>query len=143
MNWIVNSLQELKNISKEIVEHMEEPIILFKGEMGAGKTTLIKILCEEMGIQEEVNSPTFSIVNEYQRGNGEMLYHFDFYRIEDEEEAYDFGYEEYFFSGHCCLVEWPEKIANLLPSNFGLLEINKINEERHISFLPTTSNFPV
>jgi tRNA threonylcarbamoyladenosine biosynthesis protein TsaE len=85
--------------------------------MGAGKTTFIRAICEELGVEESVNSPTFAIVNEYRSGEGDPIYHFDFYRINKEEEAYDFGYEDYFYSGELCFVEWPEKIENLLPED--------------------------
>lgn len=86
---------------------------LFRGEMGAGKTTLIKTLCRQMGAGNDVSSPTFSLVNEYKGSDG-ILYHFDFYRINDIVEVYDIGYEDYFYSGHICLIEWPEKMDELL-----------------------------
>lgn len=88
---------------------------LFRGDMGSGKTTLIKALCSLMGVHDPMSSPTFSIVNEYRGGRGEKIYHFDFYRIKNEEEAYDIGAEEYFYSGDLCLVEWPDKIPTLIP----------------------------
>ena len=139
MNWKVESLDQIPAVAEAILEQLDEKIILFQGEMGAGKTTLIKALCEAKGVQDEVNSPTFSIVNQYQSAEGEDLYHFDFYRIEDEEEAYDFGYEEYFFSGSICFVEWPEKIVNLLPSKFGLVQVVHNDHERQISFQPSAT----
>src|SRR5690349_4655569 len=86
----------------------------FHGEMGAGKTTLIKAICEELGVPGELSSPTFSLVNEYHTKDNKIIYHFDFYRIKSVAEAYDIGYEDYFFSGNICLIEWPEKIAELL-----------------------------
>ena len=92
-------------------------IDIISGFLGAGKTTFIKAICEELGVEDVINSPTFAIVNEYRSATGELIYHFDFYRINDIREAYDFGYEEYFFSGDLCLVEWPEKIEQLLPEN--------------------------
>ena len=85
--------------------------------MGAGKTTLIKSLCEKLGVNDSVTSPTFSIVNEYKGADG-PVYHFDFYRLKDQNEALDMGYEEYFYSGNYCFIEWPEKIANLIPDSF-------------------------
>ena len=85
--------------------------------MGAGKTTFIKALCEELGVTETVGSPTFAIINEYRGGNGLPIYHFDFYRINKLEEVYDFGYEDYFYSGNLCLIEWPELVESLLPEN--------------------------
>ncbi|SFC02092.1 tRNA threonylcarbamoyladenosine biosynthesis protein TsaE [Parapedobacter composti] len=93
----------------------ERRVFLFYGEMGAGKTTFIKAICKELGVTDAVSSPTFAIVNEYVSPHG-PVYHFDFYRIKSEQEAMDMGYEEYFYSGRYCLVEWPEKIAGLLPS---------------------------
>lgn len=92
----------------------DRPVWTFYGEMGAGKTTFIQALCREMGVEEPVLSPTFSIVNEYARADGGAVYHFDFYRIDRLTEAYDIGYETYFFSGEPCLVEWPERIGPLL-----------------------------
>lgn len=92
----------------------ERRVFLFYGEMGVGKTTFIKAVCKELGITEATASPTFSIVNEYTSPQG-AVYHFDFYRIRSEQEAFDLGYEEYFYSGNYCFVEWPERIAGLLP----------------------------
>ncbi len=86
----------------------------FEGEMGAGKTTLIKTICKELGVPDEITSPTFSLVNEYQTTDGQTIYHFDFYRIRSIEEVYDIGYEDYFYSGHICLIEWPSQIEELL-----------------------------
>lgn len=94
--------------------HPDLPVWTFYGEMGAGKTTFIQAFCRMLGVAEPVLSPTFSIVNEYARADGGAVYHFDFYRINRLEEAYDIGYETYFFSGDPCLVEWPERIAPLL-----------------------------
>ena len=91
-------------------------MVAFRGEMGAGKTTLIREIAAELGAADTVTSPTFAIVNQYKAGK-ERIHHFDFYRIDDQREAYDFGYEEYFYSGDLCLVEWPEKIEQLLPEN--------------------------
>lgn len=95
----------------------EKKVFLFYGSMGAGKTTFIRAICEELGVKESINSPTFAIINEYKSGVGEPIFHFDFYRINKEEEAFDFGYEDYFYSGNLCFVEWPEKIENLLPED--------------------------
>ena len=90
-------------------------VVALRGEMGAGKTTLIRAVAEAMGVEDQVTSPTFALVNQYEGAGGERLFHFDFYRIDDVREAYDLGYEEYFYSGDLCLVEWPEKIEALLP----------------------------
>ncbi len=100
-------------------------IWLFLGQMGAGKTTLIKAICGTLQVLDEVNSPTFSIVNEYLTATDETLYHFDFYRLENEEEAYNIGVEEYFYSGNVCMIEWPERIEGLLPDNFLRIDISE------------------
>lgn len=101
----------------------EEPIILFEGPMGAGKTTLIKEFCRQMGVQENVSSPTFALVNEYEAENRKLIYHFDFYRISDEREALNIGALEYFDSGNICLIEWPSLITNLLPEHYLLVTL--------------------
>ena len=109
------AISELNTIAKEIIATSKSKTLLFYGEMGAGKTTLIKEICKELGIEDVANSPTFSLVNEYHTANAEIVYHFDFYRIEDENEAYDIGVEDYFYSDAWCLIEWPQNIENLLP----------------------------
>lgn len=128
----VNGLSGLDEAAKKIVETTkDEQILIFEGEMGAGKTTLIKALAKEMGVNKVVTSPTFSIVNEYE-ANGKVIYHFDFYRIKNLQEAYDIGYEEYFYSENICFIEWPEKIAPLLPLHFVKIEISVQNENDRI-----------
>lgn len=112
-----SSPRDLAAAAREILDEIgNDTIILFRGEMGAGKTTLISAICEQLGSEDTVTSPTFAIINQYLDSEGGSIYHFDFYRIDDIREAYDFGYEEYFYSGSLCLVEWPEKIEELLPS---------------------------
>ena len=107
----------LQEAAKTFVENMDNnKIFAFYGEMGAGKTTLIKAICEQMGVRDTVTSPTFAIVNEYLDGRENSIYHFDFYRIEKLEEVYDMGYEDYFYSGNVCFLEWPELIEDILPS---------------------------
>lgn len=121
------SAENLNSISKEILEFAgNQKVFLFYGEMGAGKTTLIKSLCEVLGVQGPTSSPTFSIVNEYE-GRQNLIYHFDFYRLKDESEALDLGYEEYFYSGEYCFVEWPEKISSLLPANYLKISIEIVD----------------
>ena len=111
----------LENIDKAAAEFLKElgdrKIVAFYGSMGAGKTTFIKAICDVLGVTDTVNSPTFAIVNEYLAASGDSVYHFDFYRIKKIEEAYDFGYEDYFYSGNLCLIEWPELIEELLPED--------------------------
>ena len=109
------SLPEISEIAKEIIQHAKHKVLLFYGNMGVGKTTLIKEIVKELGVLDRVSSPTFSLVNEYHTQNDEKVFHFDFYRIEEEEEALDMGVEEYFYSNSWCLVEWPNKVENLLP----------------------------
>ncbi|MEN8186450.1 MAG: tRNA (adenosine(37)-N6)-threonylcarbamoyltransferase complex ATPase subunit type 1 TsaE [Bacteroidota bacterium] len=109
------SLQEIPGIAKEIISSAKGKILLFHGEMGSGKTTLIKEIVKQLEVDDVVSSPTFSLVNEYHSRKGEIIYHFDFYRIDHEEEAYDMGIDEYLYSGNLCLIEWPEKVENLLP----------------------------
>jgi tRNA threonylcarbamoyladenosine biosynthesis protein TsaE len=115
----IQSLDTIHDSAKQFIAAMgESTIFAFYGKMGAGKTTFIKAVCEELGVKDVINSPTFSIINEYRsETSGELIYHFDFYRIKKEEEAYDFGYEDYFDSGCLCFIEWPELIEDLLPSD--------------------------
>ena len=115
----INSLDELPRAAKEFAEVMDSyTVFAFYGQMGAGKTTFIKAVCEELGVTDVITSPTFAIVNEYRSDTtGELIYHFDFYRIKKLEEVYDMGYEDYFYSGALCFLEWPELIEELLPSD--------------------------
>ncbi len=121
---------DLENINAAAAEFLRElgdkRIVAFYGSMGAGKTTFIKAICDVLGVTDTVNSPTFAIVNEYLAANGESVYHFDFYRIKKIEEAYDFGYEDYFYSGNLCLIEWPELIEELLPEDTVRVKIEEI-----------------
>jgi len=107
-------------------------VFAFHGAMGSGKTTFIRAVCHELGIRENVSSPTFALVNEYRRTSGEPLYHFDFYRIRDVQEAIDIGCEEYFYSGHYCFIEWPEKILNLLPLNHMPVFIRVLTDDQRL-----------
>lgn len=111
------SLEQLPDIARQLIEEVQGRILLFYGKMGVGKTTLIKELVKQLGSDDRVSSPTFSLVNEYLNREGESIFHFDFYRIKKEEEALDMGVDEYFGSGSWCLIEWPDKIKNLLPLN--------------------------
>lgn len=112
----IKSIDEIDNAAKKFVDEMgNNRVFAFYGKMGAGKTTFIKAVCENLGVEDVINSPTFAIVNEYVDGNGEPIYHFDFYRIKKEQEVLDIGYEDYVYSGNVCFMEWPELIENLLP----------------------------
>lgn len=131
---IVYKLESLDEVARKIIGFaIKERIFLFYGEMGAGKTTLIKSLCKVLGSDENVSSPTFSIVNEYPLPSGK-IYHFDFYRLKNQVEALDMGCEEYFYSGNYCFIEWPEKIPDLLPEHFIKIEIEvRTDNERVIT----------
>lgn len=127
----VDKLADLDSAAKKVIEAIgNRKVVALYGQMGAGKTTLIKHLCKVLGVQDVVNSPSFSLVNEYQRSNGEPIYHFDFYRINKIEEVFDFGYEEYFFSNNLCLIEWPEVIEDLIPDDAVKLCIRVVDEGR-------------
>lgn len=128
----VNGLADLDDAAKQIINFaQEQQIFIFEGEMGAGKTTLIKRLAKKFGVKEVVTSPTFSIVNEYD-ADGKVIYHFDFYRIKNLQEAYDIGYEEYFYSGNPCFIEWPGRVESLLPEHYVKIEITALNENDRI-----------
>ncbi len=129
----VDSIDELPKVAREIIRASEENrLFAFYGEMGAGKTTLILEILKALGVEGEGSSPTFSIVNEYASPIG-PVYHFDFYRIDSIEEVYDFGYEEYLYSGSYCFMEWPEKIAELLPEKVVQVHILDEGESRKIT----------
>lgn len=119
MELKITSLDDIHEIAKKFMASMgDNTVFAFYGKMGVGKTTFIKAVCEELGVTDVINSPTFAIVNEYRSdSSGELIYHFDFYRIKKLEEVYDMGYEDYFYSGALCLIEWPELIEELLPED--------------------------
>ena len=118
MEITIKNLDTIHEAAKEFVKGVGEgKVFAFYGKMGAGKTTFIKALCEVLGVEDVITSPTFAIINEYTDGNDEPIYHFDFYRIKKLEEVYDMGYEDYFYSGNLCLLEWPELIEEILPEN--------------------------
>ena len=131
LKFIIRKEEELSAVAKMILEKYDSKIFLFYGEMGVGKTSFIKKFCKELRVSDIVSSPTFSIVNQYSNVNDEIIYHFDFYRTEKKEEVFDIGYEEYLFSSSYCFIEWPEKIEDLLPTNY--LKINmKLDDNNRI-----------
>ncbi len=127
---ITFSLEEIDNAAKQLLASGLKNIVVFHAPMGAGKTTLIKAIARQMGVTDITSSPTFSLVNEYQTAEGNPLYHFDLYRINTEEEAYDMGIDEYFYSGNMCLIEWPEKTPNLIPLDHSSITIKQLNDGR-------------
>ena len=131
LKFIIRQEEELSTIAKMILEKYNSKVFLFYGEMGVGKTSFIKKFCKELGVSDVVSSPTFSIVNQYSNVNDEIIYHFDFYRTEKQDEVFDIGYEEYLFSSSYCFIEWPEKLEDLLPTNY--LKINmKLDDNNRI-----------
>lgn len=122
----INSLEEIEKAAKEFITQMgDNTVFAFYGSMGAGKTTFIKAICEALGVTDVITSPTFAIVNEYRGEGEELIYHFDFYRIKKLEEVYDMGYEDYFYSGALCFIEWPELVEELLPEDIVKVYINE------------------
>lgn len=125
MEIVIKNIDEIGCAARQFVDAMgDQTLFAFYGEMGAGKTTFIKAICDALGVQDVVNSPTFSIVNDYETDNGRHVYHFDFYRLKTPQEALDFGIEEYFASGEICLMEWPEEIGSLLPDDAAKVHVS-------------------
>lgn len=120
----IRQLEDLDQVAETLLPLLQHtPVVAFFGEMGAGKTTLIQVVCRMLGVEREVTSPTFALVNEFLSASGDPIYHFDFYRLDDPMEAIEFGLEEYLASGYPCLMEWPEKIEPFLPSEMGIVRI--------------------
>ena len=136
MTITICDIAQLPEVAKRLLtEFASERFFACFGKMGAGKTTLIKEMCNQLGVEDNVCSPTFAIINAYSTSNGEPVYHFDFYRLKSAEEAYDIGYEEYFYSGEYCFTEWTEKIESLLPDRYVRVEIAECNGTRTITAL--------
>lgn len=126
LDFGTHSLRDLQKVAGKILDsHGESRVFAFSGGMGAGKTTLIQALCRVLGVDDFAVSPSFSLVNEYRDHSGNPVYHFDFYRINEVREVYDMGYEEYFYSGAYCFIEWPEKITELLPPDCVYIRIEE------------------
>ena len=123
---ILFSIEEIQQVAHKIISENPHKVILFHGEMGAGKTTVIKALAKELGVTQATSSPTFSLVNEYKTENNRLVYHFDVYRLKNESEALDFGIDDYLYSGNWCFIEWPEKIPDLLPDEYSEIFISVI-----------------
>ena len=130
----IQSLDQIHEAAKEFIAAMgENTVFALYGKMGAGKTTFVKAVCEELGVTDVITSPTFAIVNEYRsEDTAELIYHFDFYRINKLEEAFDFGYEDYFYSGSLCFIEWPELVESILPENSVRIRISETDDGSRI-----------
>ena len=142
MEISIQNLDSIREAAREFIQHIGETrVFAFYGKMGAGKTTFVKAICEELGVEDVITSPTFSIINEYSLTShllpltSSSIYHFDFYRIKKLEEVYDMGYEEYFYSGALCLIEWPELIEEILPDDAVRVSITEQEDgSRIVSF---------
>jgi tRNA threonylcarbamoyladenosine biosynthesis protein TsaE len=122
---IIFSIDELQDVAKKIITENPNKVILFHGKMGVGKTTLIKAISKELGVEDATSSPTFSLVNEYKTNGNMFVYHFDVYRIKSETEALDLGIDEYLYSGNWCFIEWAEKIPNLIPDAHTIINLSQ------------------
>lgn len=130
---ILFSLEEIDIVAKKILSENPKKVILFNGSMGVGKTTLIKSLAKNLGVNEATSSPTFSLVNEYQITDNQFIYHFDVYRLKKESEALDMGIDEYLYSGNWCFIEWAENIPNLIPDEHSVISIQLLPDgKRHL-----------
>nr|WP_315210040.1 tRNA (adenosine(37)-N6)-threonylcarbamoyltransferase complex ATPase subunit type 1 TsaE [uncultured Flavobacterium sp.] len=125
---IIFSIDQLEEVAQKIIANNPKKVILFHGEMGVGKTTLIKQLCKTLGVTGATSSPTFSLVNEYEANDNQLVYHFDFYRLNKEEEALDMGIDDYLYSGNWCFIEWAEKIPNLIPETHSVITISLLTD---------------
>lgn len=129
--YVSNELSDLSSVAASLLHDAgANRVFAFYGNMGAGKTTLIKEICKQIGVTDHTTSPTFTIVNEYLTQNGQTVYHFDFYRIKNETEAFDLGFENYLYSGNYCFIEWPEKVKTLLPQEIAVITIATEGEKR-------------
>ncbi|WP_366183547.1 tRNA (adenosine(37)-N6)-threonylcarbamoyltransferase complex ATPase subunit type 1 TsaE [Flavobacterium ovatum] len=126
------SLNEIESIAQKVLDTKPNEVIIFHGEMGAGKTTFIKALAKKLGVTGSTSSPTFSLVNEYEAANNQLVYHFDFYRLKNEIEALDMGVDEYLYSGNWCFIEWAENIPNLIPELHSVITIKALPDGKRI-----------
>jgi len=132
---ITFSIEELESVAHQIISQNPNKVILFHGEMGVGKTTLIKQMCKTLGVKTATSSPTFSLVNEYEIANNQIIYHFDFYRLKNEMEALDMGADDYFYSGNWCFIEWADKIPNLIPDLHSIIRIELLSDGKRFLIL--------
>ncbi|TGD59616.1 tRNA (adenosine(37)-N6)-threonylcarbamoyltransferase complex ATPase subunit type 1 TsaE [Flavobacterium humi] len=126
------NLDQISETAEKILAQNPEKVILFHGQMGAGKTTFIKSLCEKLGIEDPISSPTFSLVNEYQTTTNQVVYHFDMYRLKNQTEALDMGIDEYLYSGNWCFIEWAENIPDLIPEKHSIITISVLNDGKRL-----------
>ncbi len=137
----IESLDNIDDVAKEfLAQYGTHKILTFYGEMGAGKTTFIKALCQAMNVEDDVNSPSFSIINEYHTKEDKVIFHFDFYRLKSVEEALDIGYEDYIYSGNYCFMEWPEKIEPLLPEDRLDITIKEADDGKRVILIKDKSD---
>lgn len=135
MKLVVKTIEELPLAAETLLQQFPNArVFAFHGDLGAGKTTFIKVLCEKLGVKDAMSSPSFSLVNEYHDANGKAVYHFDLYRLKSPAEALDIGMEEYLYSGNYCFVEWPEKAAEVLPQETVQVKIEETAEGRVLEF---------
>lgn len=132
MLTITFTLEELPEVAQKILEAKPQSVILFEAEMGVGKTTLIKEIAKQLGVSENTNSPTYLIVNEYHSDSGNIMYHFDAYRLKHEEEAYAMGFDEYLDSGNYCFIEWPDRMGSIIPEVHTKINIQRIDEQTRL-----------
>ncbi len=125
---IIFTIEELNEVAKQIIANNYKKVIVFNGDMGVGKTTIIKQLCKSLGVKGSTSSPTFSLINEYQLPNNQFVYHFDMYRLKSESEALDMGIDDYLYSGNWCFIEWAEKIPNLIPKEHTVITIELLTD---------------
>ncbi|MGH2666145.1 tRNA (adenosine(37)-N6)-threonylcarbamoyltransferase complex ATPase subunit type 1 TsaE [Flavobacterium sp.] len=126
------NLDQINKAAQKVIAGNPEKVILFNGEMGAGKTTFIKALCKNLGVENPTSSPTFSLVNEYQTTSNQLVYHFDVYRLKNQTEALDMGIDEYLYSGNWCFIEWAEKISDLIPEKHSIITISILNDGKRL-----------
>ena len=137
MNLIIQSIETINSTARQFIDQIgDRTVFAFNGKMGVGKTTFIKAICQTMGVKETVNSPTFSIVNEYEAADGQIIYHLDCYRINKIQQALDLGAEEYLYSGNLCFIEWSENIAPILPDSTVNVDIEEVENGKRIITAP-------